>query len=146
MKPVRNMSFRLGVDMGRSPKWLQTAVHENLEYQQSINQTIGSKGMTQPPVVASDGVEKLENGFSWTQTEEDIELIVPLSDSSLSLKDLKVKFNARKVTVLSKGAQVFSLDLFANIDPEGCTWILEFGKIVVTCEKVNPVMWPRIKE
>ena len=140
------MSFRLGTDSGPSAKWLQTAVIENLEYQQALNQSSGAEGRFQPPVVASDGTEKVETGFSWTQTVDDVELIVPLSDSSLSSRDLKVKFNARKVTVLAKGIQIFSLELYANIDPEGCTWTMEAGKLVVSCEKGAAIMWPRVQE
>ena len=140
------MSFRLGEDCGPSAKWLQTAVHENLEYQQAIHDSSGiEKGRLQPPAVASDGVEKVENGFSWTQTVDEVECTVKLIDSSLSSKDLKVKFNPRKVTVSVKGIQLFSLELFSNIDPDGCTWTMEIGKLVLSCEKVDAVMWPRVE-
>lgn len=140
------MSFRLGTDFGPAAKWLQTAVHENLEYQQAMNHSSGAEGRVQPPVVATDGMAKVETGFSWTQTIDEIELSVPLLDSSLSPKDLKVKFNTRKVTVAIQGHQTLSLELYANIDPDGCTWTLETGKLVMSCEKVVAVMWPRVQQ
>jgi hypothetical protein len=133
------------VDCGPSAQWVKTAVHENLEYQQAINESTGrDKGTLQPSAVASDGIEKIENGYSWTQTSDDLELIIPLPDSSISSRELKVKFNPRKVNVSVKEIQLLSIELFAIIDPEGCTWTMDSGKLIVSCEKVDSIMWPRV--
>ncbi|KAL3910791.1 MAG: hypothetical protein SGARI_001954 [Bacillariaceae sp.] len=144
--------------------WLQQAATDNLEHQMQFNQITGKQqGETQPTVAGSDGVAKAEEGYSWTQSEEEIELTVPLPSSSMdniTSKDIVVVFKARKVQVsLKKGGgdssssskdPLVSIDIFERVDVDGCTWTIDKGKtgnscLVVTLEKADEALWPRLE-
>jgi len=159
-KPVlTNVDFKLGVDTSPNAEWLQRATMENLEYQASMNSISGKTDQVQPAADGEDGIAKTEEGglYSWTQTEEEIEIVLPLGSteagSALNSKDvkegnLKVKYNPRAVHVMFKGVDMLNLKLYASIDPDGCTWTLDIGtkdtSLVISCEKANPMSWPRI--
>ncbi len=146
-------------------QWLDRAVMENLEYQTALNQITGRTNDVQPDVAGENGVAKAEEGYTWTQTEEEVEIVVPLPDDSdagsgkcmtsieAKGRGLKVKFYPKKIVVEFAGKELLSLDFFARVDPDGCTWTLDGGNgkssststlLVVTCEKVNETSWPRI--
>jgi hypothetical protein len=159
---LSNVDFKLGVDTSPNAEWLQRATMQNLEYQTAINSISGKTDQVQPSADGEDGVAKAEEGglYSWTQTDEEIELIVPLGSSAdgndtgaLTSKDvkaggLKVKYNPRSVTVTFRGTEMLNLKLYASVDPDGCTWTLDMGKkqtsLNITCEKIDAVSWPRI--
>lgn len=159
-KPVlTNADFKLGADTSPNAEWLQRATMENLEYQASMTSISGKTDQVQPSADGEDGIAKTEEGglYSWTQTDEEIEIVLPLGSTearnALSSKDvkaggLKVKYNPRNVNVKFKGVEILNLKLYANIDPDGCTWTLDIGSketsLVISCEKVDPMSWPRI--
>jgi hypothetical protein len=150
--------------------WLQQGAMDNLEYQMQFNSMTGNqKGIQQqqPSVVGSDGVAKIEKGYSWTQSEEEIELIIPLVSTSSSssssfqsgtttaaVKDnISVTFKPRMVQVKLKqddDTVLLSIDLFERVDVDGCTWTMEKGKdsskvvVVLTLEKAEEALWPRL--
>ena len=144
--------------MSPNATWLQKAVVENLEYQKAMNEVTGKKvdDALQPSADGEDGKSKVEqNGlYSWTQTEEEVELSLPLpsSDVVITSRDIKVKFLSNQLSVKCQSIDFFSLDLFSRIDPDGCTWTLERIKkdtttnLIITCEKVDGVSWPRISK
>jgi len=138
--------------------WLQRAAMDNLEYQMEFNRLTGRQGETQPAVAGSDGVAKTEEGYSWTQTEDELELVVPArcddADAVVTAKDISVVFKPNKVQVKNKKHSreplLVSIDLFERIDCDGCTWTIEKGKnnevkVVLTMEKVEQALWPRIE-
>lgn len=159
-KPVlKNVNFKKGADTAPDADWLINATMENLEYQSEMNKITGQGGRTQSDADGENGVAKIERDglYSWTQTDEEVEIALPLGATddgkALSSKDvkaggLKVKFTSKKVQVSFKGKDMLSLALFSNVDPDGCTWTLEIGKettsLVITCEKVDGMSWPRV--
>jgi len=159
-KPVlKNINFKLGTDTSSNAKWLQTAVMGNLEHRTEMNNISGRPDQVQPSVDGEDGVAKTELGglYEWTQTDDELEIVVPLGSTkdgeALTSKEvkiggLKVKYLPRKLLVSFKGKELLSLDFYANIDPDGCMWTLDAnGKgmsVVITCEKSDPISWPRI--
>lgn len=144
---VINTHFKLGVDTSPDAEWLKNAMMENLEYQTAMNQITG-KNETQPAKAGEDGIAKEEEGYEWTQTDEEVELVVNLSDESTASKDIQVEYRPTHVHMKIKGEILLRIDFFARIDPDGCTWTIEKSgkdvKIVVTCEKVEAISWPRI--
>jgi len=152
-KPViTNVDFKLGSDTSLDAAWLQRATMENLEYQTTMNSITGSDGNVQSAVDGEDGIAKAENNglYTWTQTDEEIEIIVPLASSKASnSRDVCVNFYSKKITLLYKKDQVLSLDLYTSIDVDGCTWTLDRNSketsVVITCEKSDAISWPRIK-
>lgn len=158
-KPVmKNVDFKLGLDTSPDAKWLQAAVMENLEHRTAMNSISGNPDRIQPSADGEDGIAKTElGGYEWIQTDEEVEITVPLGSSNdavaLTSKDvkaggLKVKYYPRKLLVLFKEKELVSLDFYSNVDPDGCMWTLDTsGKgvsVVITCEKSDPMSWPRI--
>jgi hypothetical protein len=120
---------------------------ENLEYQTSLNNVTG-RSEVQKAVDGEDGIAKAEDDFSWTQTEEELEVVVPLS-ADIQSKDVQVKYLPRSFQVKCRKEPLISLSLFERIEPDGCTWTLdrdgEEKRLVITLEKVEAASWPRIK-
>jgi hypothetical protein len=73
-----------------------------------------------------------------------VEVIVAVG--ALGKKEIKATFLPQSVKV-NKG-EVLDLDLFAHVDPDGCTWTLEKSgdgsNLVITLEKCEPTSWPRV--
>jgi hypothetical protein len=145
---VQNLSFLLGPDTAQDALWLRSATAENLEYQMEMNRITG-RNDTQPDKVG-DGKSKQEDGYSWTQTEEELEVTVSLPKDAVS-KDVKAKFLPQTIELSCKKEKLLSIRLFEKVDMDGCTWTLDKSKkddltIVVTMEKVEQAFWPRIKD
>ena len=159
---LQNRSFILGPDTAPDAPWLQAATTQNLEHQLEMNHITGrSTDTRQPAVSGSDGVAVTEQGYTWTQTEDELELVVPLS-ANVSSKDVSVKFRPLSLEVgVAKTETVVSLALFERVDVDSCTWTLESGgggadgggtndvhpkRLVITMEKCEHAFWPRIRD
>lgn len=144
---VTNVDFKLGLDTAPDAEWLKNAMMGNLEYQTAMNQITG-KNEVQPPKAGEDGIAKDEEGYQWTQTDEEVEIVVNISEKSTTTKQIKVDFRPAFVHIKIRGEILFRLDFFSRIDPDGCTWTMDKSgnetKLVVTCEKVEAISWPRI--
>jgi hypothetical protein len=155
--------------------WLQQAARDNTEHQLQVNARAGiqQQQQQQPSVVGSDGVAKVEEekGYSWTQSEEEVELVVPLtvqSDTTVSVKDISVTFKPRTLQVKIKHVKmattapaaaaaadgtILSMHLFERVNVDGCTWTMDKGQssnnnnytLVLTLEKAEEAMWPRLE-
>lgn len=141
-KPVlQNVGFETK-DTDRGSDWMQRAVAENLAWQQALNQAT-NRDESQPAVVGTEGNVAIDVNFSWTQDEDEVELVVPLSD--INKKLVQLSFLNRSVIVKYNKQELVSLKLYAGIDVDGCTWTIDGSSIVVTCEKLDGgTMWPRI--
>uniref|UniRef100_A0A7S4MF02 CS domain-containing protein n=1 Tax=Odontella aurita TaxID=265563 RepID=A0A7S4MF02_9STRA len=147
-----NDDFRVGDDTNPDAGWMKSAAQENLEHQREMNEMTGRRGETMVSAAGTEGVAKSEaGGYSWTQEDEEIEIAVPIVDvgeDAAKSKDVAVKFKSQSVQVRFRGIEALSLDLFAPVDVDGCTWTLERSegdvKIVLTCEKTEEATWPRI--
>eukprot|EP00979_Chaetoceros_neogracilis_P011953 scaffold3054_cov224-Chaetoceros_neogracile.AAC.2 len=146
---------RIKEDTTVNVEWLRNATMANLEHQAARNEITGTNEL-QASADGEDGVAKVEKGYSWTQTDEEIEIVISLSSkdgSVITTKDvkaggLKVKYFSKKMNVQFGGEELLSLQYFASVDPDGCTWTLDSTtsgiSLVITCEKVDVVTWPRI--
>jgi hypothetical protein len=144
---VKNISLLLGPDTAPDALWLRSATAENLEFQMEMNRITG-RNDTQPDKVG-DGKSKQEDGYSWTQTEEELEVTVALPKDAVS-KDVKVKFLPQMIELSCKKEILLAIRLFEKVDIDGCTWTVDKSKddlsIVVSMEKVEQAFWPRIKD
>jgi CS domain len=164
---VVNESFVLGRDTALDAPWLQAAATDNLAYQLEMNKITGRTDQQQPKVAGQDGMAKTESGFSWTQTEQEIEMSIPLlpaagaaaagsssdsSSASVKTKDIQVKFRPHHIQVKVLNKELLALALFEHVDPDGCTWTLDRKNdtssvtLLITMEKVEAAFWPRIKD
>lgn len=155
---LKNVNFKLGIDTSSDAEWIQNATMENLEYQTEMNKVTGQGNQLQPSADGENGVAKFEQDglYSWTQTDEEIEITLPigseggkpLSSKEVKGRGLKVKYFPRKLTVSFDKKELLCLNLYASVDPDGCTWTLDTGNsttsLVITCEKNDAISWPRI--
>jgi len=144
----QNLSLQIGNDTSPDAPWLKQATNDNLEYQLEMNRLTGRED-TQAAIVGTDGKEGHEVGYTWTQTDEELEIILPSPSPTLATKDVKIKFLPQSVMVKLNNDGVLDLELFEHVDPEGCTWTLDRKgsnvKVVITMEKIEKALWPRIK-
>ena len=131
-------------------EWLVKAPSENTAWQQEVNKVTGRQGDLQPNHAGTEGVSVDAEGYSWTQTDEEIELTVPLSDvirngEALNKKLIKVAFLANKVTVKYNNGVVVDIGLYSKLDVDGCTWTLDGDNLVVTGDKLSEEIWPRLQ-
>jgi hypothetical protein len=134
----------------------------NLERQAKQNRLAGRPaGFRQPDAAGTGDDPQSEAGFSWRQTEADLEITVPLpgnSDGSANLltsRQVKVAFRPQSLRVTALGASVLDVRLFERVDVDSCTWTLESGQgdgpesagrqsVVVSMEKAEEALWPRV--
>ena len=154
---LENIDFTKN-DNTKAVEWLNNATMENLEHQTMMNSITGKTQELQPDADGENGVAKSEQGYKWTQTDEEVEIVIPLKNEKKIMTSreakaagLKVKYFPKKLRVEMGGEELLALDFYASVDPDGCTWTLdtdtgsdEASALVVTCEKVDGVSWPRI--
>lgn len=142
-----NLPFNLGVDTTPDAPWLRQAMSDNLEFQKGMNEMTGRTDARQPDVAGGDGKAKEEDGFWWTQSEEELEVNVPIPATAKS-KDLQVKFRPRDLSVTILKEPKINIRLFEQVDVDGCTWTIDrkgdSTVLVVTMEKAEGALWPRI--
>ena len=116
-----------------------------------------------PTIDGTHGKAKQENGFSWTQTEEELELVVPLT-SMIVAKDIHVDFQPQSLHVTCQGIPILDhLPLFERVSVDDCIWVFQQAQsatatndeqnassssptVVITMEKVEPALWIRIRD
>ena len=94
---------------------------------------------------------KEEISYTWSQTPDEVEIVIQLSDEKLTSKQIKangldIKYKDKQVmTVKYEGKELLKLCLFSNIDPDGCSWTLRHNdkgtSLVVICEKADLLSW-----
>jgi hypothetical protein len=141
------LDFKLA-DARLDADWLLQGAMQNLEHQQQFNEATGTK-MEQAAVKGTDGTIALEKGYTWTQTEEELEVRVALdidaaaADAApINKKDIKINFASQTLQVLKP--KIVSIALFERVDVDSCTWTLDKNEIVISMEKQEAALWPRI--
>jgi len=114
---------------------------------------IGERSFTsscRPMTLQVPGVKESSEhplGFSWTQTEAELEVTWSTTETNC-----KVLFEKSKVQVLSGKELCIDLVLFEEIDLDGCTYTWEDQrgtaekKLVISMEKKEQALWPRIED
>merc|ERR1712238_137668 len=140
----RNVDFSID-DMDPNSVWMKRAMSENLERQIEMNSATGVSAV-QLGNAGEDGVAKEETGYQWTQTDDEVEIVIDIGE--LPKKEIRAVFLSHSVKV-NKGL-ILALDLFAPVDPDGCTWTLDKkpngNNLVITLEKSEGASWPRISK
>eukprot|EP00658_Telonema_sp_P-2_P024715 TRINITY_DN19939_c0_g1_i5.p1 TRINITY_DN19939_c0_g1~~TRINITY_DN19939_c0_g1_i5.p1 ORF type:complete len:318 (+),score=74.03 TRINITY_DN19939_c0_g1_i5:175-1128(+) len=131
-------------DLKSDADWLQSAAQDNLEAQARSMEAgiLPDDGPTAP-----DG-EQQEEGYKWSQTEEDLEVLVQVPRGTKS-KLIQVVFKARSVTVKLSGEVHLELaGLVGAIDTDCCAWTLDVaeGLLCITLEKNDHINWPSLLE
>ena len=125
-------------------------------WKKELNKVTGRQGELQPSHAGTEGIavdvkgKEGNNLYSWTQTEEELELMIPLSQKipkggQLNKNLIKVTNTNMTVTVKYNGDRLLYVKLYSNIDVDGCTWTLDGFNLVVTAEKSSDEVWPRLE-
>eukprot|EP00985_Skeletonema_marinoi_P031569 scaffold37727_cov103-Skeletonema_marinoi.AAC.2 len=154
-KPMlHNIDIESGDIMDTTKEWIVRAPHENVLWQQAINEATGRSGETQPNHAGTEGVAAEATGndgcsYTWLQNEEEVELTVPLiddGDETVNKRLIKVNFLHQKVVVKYNNECKVEVELYSKIDVDGCTWTLDKKNLVITCEKARDgEIWPRLE-
>jgi CS domain len=134
----------------------------NLTHQMEQNRMLGRPDARQPDAAGSGDNAQSEDGFSWRQTEQELEVTVPISGGGgtiLTSRQVKVQFKPQTLhlSIASSEPPVSLLiRLFERVDVDSCTWTLDQSKkeseedaeqvLVVSMEKVEEAFWPRIQD
>ena len=138
----RNADFVLA-DLEPGQQWLQHAAAANMAKQAEEQRAAPREGMTADEITCKGG---LGEGFSWAQTDEEIEVTVFLSDvpGRVRGKDCVVKIERQRLTVSimvsgsnEKAVDLDFMPLFASVRPDDSTWTLDDAGLVVTMEKAS---------
>ncbi|GMH67638.1 hypothetical protein TL16_g04730 [Triparma laevis f. inornata] len=71
---MSNVNFKVGEDTDPGSTWMRRAVQENVDWQQEMNKVTNRTGELQPMKDGEGGVAKDEEGYSWTQDSEEVEV------------------------------------------------------------------------
>ncbi|GAB5365073.1 hypothetical protein AAMO2058_001025300 [Amorphochlora amoebiformis] len=150
-KGMYNIDFRIS-DMDKSDKWISEAYADNLK--------TGIRMQELQDKLKSQGVEVRQKGaalqpksqscphFWWTQSEDEIEVNIPLS-SDVNPTDIEVKFGSESLEVFIAGAKDLQLRLFNKILPDESTWLLDRkgkGKVLqITLVKNMDETWSTLE-
>ena len=101
----------------------------------------------QPAKAGEDGTVAQESNFTWTQQDDEVEIVFPF-EIDLDKKKLKVLFLPRSVKIVYEGSTFLEIRLYGKVDVDGCVWTMDGKrKVVMTMEKGEEgTSWPRITE
>lgn len=84
------------------------------------------KGKGSPSPAQEEGAEKEENGYSWSQQGDEVQITFKLEDKAVK-QDVKIEFKTKTVGVTVSGKSLLSGSLGGEVDVEDCTWCLASG-------------------
>jgi hypothetical protein len=140
---VHNVDFKLDEDMDGGAEWVKRAVGENVAWHKAMQQARPAAA-----VDGADGNAKEEAGgqFSWTQSDDEVEIVVPLVKDWVKGK-VKVVFAPQALTVIYDDEGIFQLKLHGKVDLDGCTWTKDGANLVVSLEKEEQGKnWQRVAD
>ncbi len=101
-------------------------------------------------VDGNHGNAKQEKGYSWTQTNDELEVKLLLPASIATSKHPEVKFQPRRLLISHHNETLLDLCLFEAIDIEVSTWTMDKSDnaaiLTITMEKVEHALWSRIQD
>mmetsp|Transcript_29786 Transcript_29786/g.67475 ORF Transcript_29786/g.67475 Transcript_29786/m.67475 type:complete len:328 (+) Transcript_29786:70-1053(+) len=102
----------------------------------------GHPGMGQPPPMPPGVQAEVQgSGYNWRQDADEVEVSASLPNNATKA-EVKVRFQSRSLRIEHAGNVVVEGQLAAVCRPEGSTWTLSKGKVVVSLEKADSRPWP----
>lgn len=155
-KPVlHNIDIEREDILDTTKEWMVRATHENVAWQQTLNEVTGRTGESQPNHAGTEGVEVHVQGincsYSWIQNEEEVEITISLKKKVVEgmivgKTSIEVDFQPKKIIAKCNGEVVLELQLYSRLDVDGCTWTLDKNNLVITGEKASEgEIWPRLE-
>mmetsp|Transcript_9691 Transcript_9691/g.23385 ORF Transcript_9691/g.23385 Transcript_9691/m.23385 type:complete len:289 (+) Transcript_9691:2-868(+) len=145
--PMRNIDFTLS-DMDSSSPWLKRAAAENYDYGLGMAEIRDSINATNPggaQQAEDESTVKNEDGFTWTQSEEDLEIVLDVGEG-VKASAIKAQFKTQALSLTVGGDKKIDMDLYDKVRPDDCNWTVSKGKVVVTLEKVREGRWTVLRK
>mmetsp|Transcript_70904 Transcript_70904/g.154037 ORF Transcript_70904/g.154037 Transcript_70904/m.154037 type:complete len:318 (+) Transcript_70904:117-1070(+) len=95
------------------------------------------------PVGPPPGQEVISDGYSWKQDADDVEVSVSVPNNAVK-KDIKVLIQARSLKIGHCDSVLVEGTLAHPCRPEGSTWTLSRGHVVVSLEKAEAKPWQQL--
>uniref|UniRef100_A0A7S0VYS5 CS domain-containing protein n=1 Tax=Hemiselmis tepida TaxID=464990 RepID=A0A7S0VYS5_9CRYP len=140
--PMRNIDFTLA-DMDSSSPWLKRASAENYDYglgMAEIRDTINAQNPGGAPEAEDESTVKEEEGFTWSQSEEDVEICLEVGEG-VKAGAVKAQFKPQSLAVTVGGEKRIDVELYDKVRPDDCNWTMSKGKVTITLEKVREGRW-----
>merc|ERR1719336_168116 len=83
------------------------------------------------------------DGFAWKQDTDEVEVSVTVPATATKAQ-VKVSIKAKQLRVEHAGAVLVDGTLAAACEPEGSTWTISKGRVIISLEKTNPGPWPAL--
>jgi len=99
-----------------------------------------------PPMQAMPPPQQVggeDDGYAWKQDADELEVSVEVP-SSATKAQIKVAIAARKLRVEHAGSILAEGQLAGTCVPDGSTWTISKGRVVVSLEKADPRPWPGV--
>mmetsp|Transcript_36940 Transcript_36940/g.72098 ORF Transcript_36940/g.72098 Transcript_36940/m.72098 type:complete len:338 (+) Transcript_36940:70-1083(+) len=145
--PMTNVDFALS-DMDSSAPWMKRAAGENYDYGLGMAEIRDSINATNPGGAAQaedESTVKQEEGFTWSQSEEDVEINLDVGDGVKS-SAIKAQFKTQAMTLTVSGEKKIDLELYDKVRPDDCSWTVSKGKLTITLEKVVEGRWTVLRK
>jgi len=85
----------------------------------------------------------VENGYTWVQTDDEVELKFPLPPGTKA-KYVKVKFSSKAIKITAAGQTLCDGDLWSSIKVDECTYTVQDDELCVTLSKKIDETWIRV--
>merc|ERR1711972_1225358 len=82
-----------------------------------------------------------EDGYVWKQDADELEVSVIVPDTATKAQ-VKVTILPKKLRVEHSGTVIIEGQLAAACAPDGSTWTMSKGRVVVSLEKADHRPWP----
>lgn len=143
---LKNVDFRLE-EMKSDAAWLTGVEQQNYEYGVATNQISMDSGGGGNSVGEMGGVN-VEKGYSWSETQDSVDINVKTPEEIKSSKQILVKFHSKKCVISSKVSDwIVQLDLYQNVSTDDCTWTFNINEsmLEISMEKSNGIIWGQLE-
>ena len=143
---LNNVDFLLE-EMKSDANWLQGVEKQNYEYGVATNQVSMESDETRNSSVGEMGGIDVEKGYSWTETQDSIDINVKTPEEVKTSKHIQVKFHSKKCSISSKVSDwTLELELYQSVSTDDCTWTFNTSDsmLELSMEKTSGVIWGQL--
>ena len=145
---LKNVDFCLD-EMSSDASWLHGVEKQNYEYGVATNQVSLESCERYDSSVRQLGGVNVDKGYSWSETQESVEVNVKTPEEVKTSKHIQVKFHSRKCIISSKVSDwKIEMDLYRNVSVDDCTWTFNLAEsmLQVSMEKTEGVIWGQLSK
>jgi len=134
-------------EMDSSASWIQGAQKRNYDLgvaRGKVEMQSGGGGSDEGEL---NGGVNAKQGYRWSETMGQVDVVLSLADTTLTAKQLVVKFTSKSVRVSTKtepSVSLMQLNLAGSVSIDDCTWTASKGELEISMEKTTPTLWSKL--